>query len=150
MGKSLKYIFNKSKLFLSLILISIIFLQSIGQSVVIKCPGMEQAMASATPIMYHGNMDHASMGHAMGEMVASNSEQSTGHNHYCPPTGCDICTADDCSQCSPFQLNAFENKADIWLKARIQEDTDQVRYLTASTVIPPWAQPPTRAPPLNI
>ena len=141
---------NHRKLVLGLAIVFSLFFQSIGQSFVIKCPAMaEAAMASQKmPSSHEGHMD-MSGGESHDATAMSGKGHEKTHGHICPPAGCDICTADDCSQCSLFQLNSINHKTDFWYKSQASLSHALAVNIKAKLALLTWIAPPTRAPPLQ-
>ena len=139
---------HSRKLTLSLAIIFTLLFQSVVQSYIIKCPAMAQTAVSSQsiPSSHAGHMDMS------GEADDSTSAMSgkthdQSHSHICPPSGCDICTADDCSQCAPCQLNAIDNKFEFWHKSQASISHALIVNFKSKNAFQTWWQPPTRAPP---
>ncbi len=151
-GRHISYL---KKLALGLAIVFALLLQSIGQSVVIKCPGMMEAAQSSQQSSQmsmsehsdHMNMDMGSE-NSQAEMVMDHGGAT--HSHICPPSGCDICTADDCSQCFPFQLNAISIKNTPSHKQEANIGHANFASIISSVALLEWHKPLTRAPPFNI
>ncbi len=103
----------------------------------------EQSDADMHAAMGHGEMDHGQAD--MAEMSHSGAQQTIMHD--CPPIGCDLCSADECSQCLSFQLipqNPYE------VVATLRQLPSKIQTFTIATFVVSlnhWTVPPSRAPP---
>ena len=133
--------YSKNLILISAIIFALLF-QSILQSYIIKCPAMAEAEMSS----HADHMDMAEEANSSSDAKAMGNMDS-GHSHFCPPSGCDICSANDCSQCAPFQLNAIDSKTEFWHKSQANKNHALTANFIGKNAFQTWLQPPTRAPP---
>ena len=109
--------------------------------------GMSSAEMSATDTMSHDMSGHE--GHDMAEVSVGDGEaDERGHGHICPPSGCDICEGENCSQCSPFQFSAITQQVSVIIK-NSRPALPKLQGAASFVVsLRHWSQPPGRAPPL--